>query len=650
MTHPDPSRAIRLYGTEEPPAEERLLKAGPLSVLFDGANLRDIRMHGEEVIRAISFVVRDKDWATLIPEIADLVIEEDRDRFGISYRAGVASKGETFDYEVAIEGTAAGVLIYSGRGKSSTGLLTNRAGFVILHPIEGVSGSAATITHTDGEKVETRFPVEIDPVQPMMDLREISHHTPGGQRVSCLMEGDTFEMEDQRNWTDASYKTYVRPLALPWPYRIEPGEVIDQKITLTISGAPRETARAADQGLVVALGEATGTVPPLGVGLQPEDAPAALQHAEALRQLGVAHVVCHHDPRRGHDAGTLAWQVEAAAAMGARPWLEAVVEQVDDAGAAAEISALGKVAAELGDPFGTVLVSPAPDLKCTLPGSVWPPAPDAAKLYAAARAAFPRSRIGGGMFSFFTELNRKRPPTEAIDLVTFTTAAIFHAGDDRSMMETLECLPHIVRTVPVITKGLPYSVGPSAIGLRDNPYGEAPVANPGNIRQAVNFNDPRQRGIMGAAWNLGYFAAFAEGKAQAIALGGAVGPFGVLSVPTPFPQPWYEGEGGLYPIWHVVRGLARLNGRPLRPLHCSEAGKVRGIAADTADGTELWLCNPTPNVLEVRLPDGFAAAAVLDASSFAAAARQPDLLDHPRTTSGPLSLDAYAVARALKRS
>ena len=27
-------------------------------------------------------------------------------------------------------------------------------------------------------------------------------------------------MEDQRNWTDASYKTYVRPLALPWPYTL----------------------------------------------------------------------------------------------------------------------------------------------------------------------------------------------------------------------------------------------------------------------------------------------------------------------------------------------------------------------------------------------------------------------------------------------
>ncbi|MBN9054756.1 MAG: hypothetical protein J0H80_13505 [Rhizobiales bacterium] len=113
MTLSEPSRAVRLCGTEQPPAEERLLRAGPLSVLFDGANLRDIRMHGEEVIRAISFVVRDKDWATLIPAIADLVMEESEERFSVSYRAGVASKGETFDYTVSIEGTAARLLMFT---------------------------------------------------------------------------------------------------------------------------------------------------------------------------------------------------------------------------------------------------------------------------------------------------------------------------------------------------------------------------------------------------------------------------------------------------------------------------------------------------------------------------------------------------------
>jgi hypothetical protein len=49
------------------------------------------------------------------------------------------------------------------------------------------------------------------------------------------MEGDVFEMEDQRNWSDASYKTYVRPLALPWPYRIPAGETVTQRIVLDIT-------------------------------------------------------------------------------------------------------------------------------------------------------------------------------------------------------------------------------------------------------------------------------------------------------------------------------------------------------------------------------------------------------------------------------
>ena len=35
--------------------------------------------------------------------------------------------------------------------------------------------------------------------------------------------GDAFEMEDQRNWADASFKTYVRPLSKPRPYVIAKG-------------------------------------------------------------------------------------------------------------------------------------------------------------------------------------------------------------------------------------------------------------------------------------------------------------------------------------------------------------------------------------------------------------------------------------------
>ena len=91
----------------------------------------------------------------------------------------------------------------------------------------------------------------------------------GAEEVTA--EGDVFEMEDQRNWTDGSFKTYVRPLALPWPYRLADGEVLRQSVTVSWTGAGRP-ARAAGPEIPA------GTVfPQMALVLTPEEArnPAA---------------------------------------------------------------------------------------------------------------------------------------------------------------------------------------------------------------------------------------------------------------------------------------------------------------------------------------------------------------------------------------
>ena len=638
MTTP---RALALYGTEEEVAAPRILTAGKLTAELEAGNLRYVRWGGEEVLRAVSFIVRDKDWGTYAPAISDLTIEEDAEGFRVAYHAVATEGADSFAYDAQIVGRSDGTLTFHGAGATPTGFLTNRTGFVILHPIDGVAGESVTIEHTGGETVEGTFPVIIDPVQPMMDLRALTHTTPGGLTVRTLMEGDTYEMEDQRNWTDASYKTYVRPLALPWPYRIEPGETIDQTITVTVSG--EGAAPAASGAVRIEPGAEIGTVPPLGLGLRPEDVETARGAVDALRELGPAYHVLHHDARAGHDRRTLEAMLEVARSIGAKPWLEAVIEHTDDAGAAEEVAALGRLASDLGDPFGTVLVSPAPDLKCTLPGSEWPPAPDAAGLYDRVRAAFPNARIGGGMFSYFTELNRKRPPTGHLDLVTFTTSPMVHAGDDRSVMETREAHPAITTSVGEIAGGTPWVVGPSAIGVRDNPYGEAAKDNPGNIRQAMNRNDPRQRGLFGAAWNLGYFADFAGGGASAIALGGCTGPFGVLAAPAGFPQPGME-PGDLFPVFHVLRGLARLERASLRDLGLPASGAVLGLAARTGERTEAWIANTGPEPVEVEFGREVEGA-VLDASTFDRARAEPGFMDETAPLGARLTLDAYAVAR-----
>ena len=635
------SRSIRLFGTDEPVTPPRTLRAGALSAELEAGNLRHVRYGGVEMIRAMSFIVRDKNWGTYNPTVSDLRIDETAQGFRVSYDAVTGDANQQFAYRAEIEGRADGTLRFAAKGRAVTDFLTNRTGFVVLHPIENVAGQPAFVTETSGEAFETRFPELIEPAQPMMNLRAIRHRFAPGAFVECTMEGDTFEMEDQRNWTDASYKTYVRPLALPWPYTIPKGDELAQSVTLKVSGAAPAGGGAGDV-IHVRLGEPQGAVPALGLGLDPDDAQDALTHADALRALHVSHLICHHDPRRGHDAKTLARSVEVARALGAAPWLEAIVAEVDSF--EAEVEALGETARALGSPFTMVMLSPASDLKCTLPGSPWPPCPPAEALFRAARRAFAQARLGGGMFSYFTELNRKRPPLTELDFVSFTTSALVHAGDDRSVTESLESLPHIASSVRAIVGDRPYAVGPSAMGMRDNPYGQTTAPNPGDIRQAMNRNDPRQRGLLGAAWNLAYFAHFARGGASQIALGGAVGPFGLMHAPADYPQPGFDGAGGLFPAYHVMRGLARLRDLPMRALEISAPREVQALSA----GDELWLANLMGEPRRVNVVGAKAGRmARLDAETFDAAMRDPEALDRLEQgfDGAEIALDAYAVVR-----
>jgi D-apionolactonase len=638
------SDSIRLYGTDESVEAPRILQAGPLSAELDAGNLRHIRYHGREMIRAISFIVRDKNWGTYAPQISQLEVQEMPGSFRVSYEAVI--EGE-FRYSAVIIGEADGSLSFSGTGNAISDFLTNRTGFVILHPIDGVAGAACTVEHVDGRIEEMRFPLLIDPVQPMRDLRAITHEFSPGLKVTCRMEGDTFEMEDQRNWTDASYKTYVRPLALPWPYTIAKGAAIDQRVTLSVSGSvPNIESKERRSSLVIGKPISGSSMPPLGIGLHPKDAGTIKENVAVIKEAAPAHIVCHYDPRLGHSHKDLKRMAEASKEIGAELWLEFVIPSVENF--EEDIREAGRGAAELGNPFSTVMVSPAPDLKCTLPGSPWPPCPPLEACYQAARKAFPGARIGGGMFSFFTELNRKKPPLDLLDLVTFTTVAIFHAGDDRSAMEGLESLPYLAKTVQSFIHDKPYHVGPSAIGLRMNPYGEAPMPNPRNIRQAMNGMDPRQRGLFGAAWSVGFVARFVKGGASALTLGGGTGEFGIAYAKQDYAQPWFDENGGIYPVYHAIKGLAKLRGQPLLDLEISTPDELQAIATRRDGSVELWVTNLTDQTKSVELtPKLTGNVSILSATEFERAAKDLSLMDSLEQpfAEEDLILSPYAVAR-----
>ena len=74
-------------------------------------------------------------------------------------------------------------------------------------------------------------------------MQSIAHATPAVARSSIRFEGDLWEMEDQRNWTDASYKTYSTPLRLPYPVEIQEGDRVWQRVTIEARGGERRNAR-----------------------------------------------------------------------------------------------------------------------------------------------------------------------------------------------------------------------------------------------------------------------------------------------------------------------------------------------------------------------------------------------------------------------
>ncbi|WP_192384038.1 D-apionate lactonase [Mesorhizobium silamurunense] len=627
---------LLLYGTRAVDAEPVRLSAGPLSADFVNGNLRTIRHGGIEVLRAIAYIVRDRDWGTYEPALEDLVIEQSDDNFSVRYSASCEGPGGSrLGFGARIKGRADGRLSFDVSALPDSDFETNRCGFCILHPIAGLAGSPVKVEHTNGSVVDTQLPLLIDPWQPFKDIRAITHQVRPGVSAECRMEGDTFEMEDQRNWSDASYKTYVRPLALPWPYVLPAGQPMRQTVSLRItSDAKAATATTDSEPVQAELGEAGAKLPDVGVVIYPEDVESALGNLSLLSKLGPRQLLLHYDPTRGHGLDALRAHAELAAAFPAKTTLECVVACAGDLDV--ELSGVAEMVRRAGLRLDAIAISPSVDRQSTPPGSVWPACPPLEDVYAAARRAFPGIRLGGGMFSYFTELNRKRVPAGALDFITHCTCPIVHAADDLSVMQSLEALPFITQSTRAIYGAKPYRIGPSTIAMRQNPYGGATKENLRGQRIAMANRDPRHAGLFAAAWTVGYAARVAPAGLEMLTLSGFTGSFGVLAAAG---EPAEEGTPR--PIFHAVQGLAALAGHTHIAVRVSDDRVAALAGRSPAGAVTAWLANITSDDVPVD-----ALALVRETAGQVtiwegAGVRRLGL----SAASGRLTMPAYAIAR-----
>jgi hypothetical protein len=194
-------------------------------------------------------------------------------------------------------------------------------------------------------------------------------------------------------------------------------------------------------------------------------------------------------------------------------------------------------------------------------------------------------------------------------------------------METHEALPYQVATARGFIDKTAYRIGPSSIGCRDNPYGQTVAPNPDNQRICLAKSDPRQRGLFGAAWTLGYVASLAPTGVDAVSLGAPTGPLGLIHSRGESALPYYDAlsDAAVYPAFHVVAGLTRAAGAPLVAAVSSDAASVRCLAYRAAGATLLWLANMTASTQTTHLNHAGARpfGIVLDEASFERATTAP---------------------------
>ena len=379
MASNKPKRAVKLFGTELQEAKGRALRAGPITAVLDNGALRYIRLGDIEVLRAIAFLVRDENWGTYTPEIRNQKIRQTPKGFTVTYDARCGAPGRALAYNAEISAKAEGTLSFTATAKPESDFPTNRTGFVVLHPLKGVAGAPVEIEHVDGKWRKDKFPALINPVQPFLNVRAIRHEVSSGVSATVRMEGDAFETEDHRNWTDASFKTYVRPLALPWPYTLPKGEPFTQSVTLTFSGKlPRPKTGGTARPALVSLGRAAGSLPGIAIAVSAAEAEHAFEQADLLKHAAPSRLLCEIDAAGTDLSRACSHLCKLSEATGIPVSLEIVIPGRTEP--SVELEPVVRALDDSGLEPVAVAVSPAIDLKAILPGSAGGDAPPLEKV------------------------------------------------------------------------------------------------------------------------------------------------------------------------------------------------------------------------------------------------------------------------------
>jgi D-apionolactonase len=595
----DEQKLVELFGTTQDVTSPILLVAGDLSCLLEEGAIRTVCWRGVEIIRGISYLLRDRNWGTAPAHVTMHSMEQGSEEFRVEFGMHMELPEGGLDAIANISGRSNGEFVFNVVAQTKIELKTNRCGFVVLHP-SSAAGVDLEIGHTDGSLEHTQFPKYISPGQVAFSIKRLKHTPVPGLQVDCQLSADLphdplgkFEMEDQRNWSDASFKTYVASLLDPWPYALQPGKTYSQEVKIQVldSRQPVHRGSLGSKGeRQIIVGDSLDTaVPEMGVGVPLKLSGISKEEYSAVIGLQPSWLVAELDlDDLDSAAAQLAAIRQLANDCGAKVQLDVITRHLDNPNGDAE--RLAQLCMKVDFWPQALRACPAAYFKSYQPTDKWPEGCTLEQFAEAFATRFPAARIGGGMLTYFTELNRKRQGADHIQFIGHSTCPLVHAADDESVMQSTESLESIVSSVRNIWPGLGYRLGPITIGMQRNPYGARITSNPARIRTTMAQDDPRHQATFGAAWLVKYASAVIDQHLELLSFNHSHGVSGPIS---------YGRVGDIQdslcnPAWRVQTELCKAIGcRLLAIKPASESVSAIGWT-DVSGRRQILIANTTP--------------------------------------------------------
>src|SRR4051794_759076 len=143
-----PPRVIQ-YGKDELLPERRQVRAGPLTAILEGGDLRYVKLGAEQIVLRLYAAIRDRNWKTIEPRYLEYHLDQGDDAFFLRFVAENVSDDVDFEWAGTIAGTADGIITATMAGHARRDFLKNRIGWGVLHPME-LAGVPATVEKPAG--------------------------------------------------------------------------------------------------------------------------------------------------------------------------------------------------------------------------------------------------------------------------------------------------------------------------------------------------------------------------------------------------------------------------------------------------------------------------------------------------------------------